>query len=240
MNDTTNTAIEQAPTVADKPELDLTGFLPKFEDFDEATSETATIAPLPSTTATEAVAAYPADGDEEELLEPTDEQSGTDLVEAAKEAPLKPLAQTEVVDDAPKGITLRQKVIAGVAAVAALVAGVVLFAGKTSAPVVVKAPPVAVTPAPVTPAPTATPGVPAAPGSVEIFHTADSPDSAARLESETAADLQPWPANQRTCDAPGLAGYDRDVCAKEGPAVYFRCAPDGRRWDISLPGCDRG
>lgn len=48
----------------------------------------------------------------------------------------------------------------------------------------------------------------------------------------------PAPVRQATtCD--GTGGVYRLSCILEGPANYFRCAPDGRTWNHAIPGCDR-
>lgn len=209
-----------------RPTLDLSGIL------GDPVSELATIAPDTPP---------PAPDDDEPLLSP----EPLDL--AAQAAPLEQLTPPPLRDTAPAALSLKTKALIGVAAIIGLVVAIGLFAGRTAQP------PAPVATAPVTPTPAApvppAPGVPVAgpdaggtagPASVEIFHTSDSPDSQDRLEAEVAADKQPWPANMRSCEAPGLAGFDREVCTAEGAATYFRCAPDGRRWDISIAGCDRG
>lgn len=48
----------------------------------------------------------------------------------------------------------------------------------------------------------------------------------------------PVPERKRTtCE--GTGGINRLTCMIEGPATYFKCAPDGRNWNNSIPGCDR-
>lgn len=44
-------------------------------------------------------------------------------------------------------------------------------------------------------------------------------------------------ASRTTCQ--GTGGLYRLTCEIEGPANYFRCAPDGRNWNHDIPGCDR-
>ncbi len=44
-------------------------------------------------------------------------------------------------------------------------------------------------------------------------------------------------ARVRPCSEAGL--LMRPVCAVEGPQTFWRCAPDGKRWDNNIPGCRR-
>ncbi len=44
-------------------------------------------------------------------------------------------------------------------------------------------------------------------------------------------------ANRTTCQ--GIGGLYRLTCEIEGPANYFKCAPEGKNWNHDIPGCDR-
>lgn len=135
------------------------------------------------------------------------------------------------------------KVLAG-AAVAAVI-GFALMP-KTHAPV---AAPVAVpvVTAPVVTAPAPAPVGVVAPnpgvgvtGGVEAYVGSGSPDDQSRLAAELQRDAQAIPTGEQVCSNPAITGFDSMRCGQVGPALYFKCAPDGRRWDVRKPGCENG
>jgi|GEM_PF-2072766 len=77
-------------------------------------------------------------------------------------------------------------------------------------------------------------------------HTAEaSPETRAPAQERapgTEADRSPArpetkKTEQRTCS--GLTGFPSLICRTEGPARFWRCAPDGVNWNNDIPGCRR-
>ncbi|GAA3986424.1 hypothetical protein GCM10022279_06870 [Comamonas faecalis] len=93
-----------------------------------------------------------------------------------------------------------------------------------------------VTPGP-TPARTEAPAVAAAPAAVSRAPAAVVPAPAARVHTAPPV-AHAEPAKVTTCDGASL--LMRPVCFIEGPATFWKCVPDGKRWDNDIPGCRRG
>ncbi|MDR3352302.1 MAG: hypothetical protein LBO00_04700 [Zoogloeaceae bacterium] len=58
---------------------------------------------------------------------------------------------------------------------------------------------------------------------------ADHPQERRRAEREAP----------RSPSCAGLRGFPALICNTEGPAHFWRCAPDGVNWDNEIPGCQR-
>ena len=57
---------------------------------------------------------------------------------------------------------------------------------------------------------------------------------------EVAPVPTPAPAPVAAVKSCGQASFlMRPVCVLEGPATFWRCTPDGKRWNNDLPGCHR-
>jgi hypothetical protein len=139
-----------------------------------------------------------------------------------------------------------------IAAAAFVVIGVAMLPSRTpTIPQVSTAAPVA-TPVPATPVATApatgVPGAPGAPGTgmamptggIEAHGISTSPDSQARLADELRNETRAiLPANQ-VCTTTEITAFDQMRCTQVGAALFFKCAPDGRRWDVRTPGCEAG
>jgi hypothetical protein len=139
-----------------------------------------------------------------------------------------------------------------IAAAAFVVIGVAMLPSRTpTIPQVSTAAPVT-TPVPATPVATApatgVPGAPGAPGTgmamptggIEAHGITNSPDSQARLADELRNETRAiLPANQ-VCTTTEITAFDQMRCTQVGSALFFKCAPDGRRWDVRTPGCEAG
>jgi len=58
-----------------------------------------------------------------------------------------------------------------------------------------------------------------------------------RVTPSSDPSVNPSDRKKNTCE--GIGGIYRLTCTIEGPENYFKCAPDGRKWNHAIPGCDR-
>lgn len=177
----------------------------------------------------------------------SEEESQSDLIQV----PNGDVSTSDVIDaeETPGYMQIWEKhktVI--LAAAAAVVVGIAIMPGK--APIASVAPtavPVQAPVAPVTPV-TAAPTAQVAPGTeglamptgINIHEASSSPDSQARLQSDLAKDAQAIPPSGQVCTNADITSFDKVRCDQVGAVQYFKCAPDGRRWDVLKPGCENG
>lgn len=64
-----------------------------------------------------------------------------------------------------------------------------------------------------------------------------APEPLSQPEAPAAPAPVPQEAAVKTCAQAGL--LMRPVCAVEGPRTFWKCAPNGKRWDNNIPGCRR-
>lgn len=93
---------------------------------------------------------------------------------------------------------------------------------------------------PGTPDPNAQPGQPGAqPAATTINVAVDSEDVKANIALSQKFDAMRnmWPANQRDCQyLPTVP--EMNICKQVTAAKYFKCAPNGRNWNPTIPGCE--
>jgi hypothetical protein len=180
-------------------------------------------------------------------LDPLNNLGAGAVVERSDQAVAATDAEVEAEQDAQYGgvVGLLQKhgKVIGAAAVLAIIGFIALPKGAPT-PVAPVAAPVAVqAPAAPAPAPTAAPTGDApvgVTGGVEAYVGNGSPDDQARLAAELQRDALAIPAADQVCSNPAITAFDSMRCGQVGPQLYFKCAPDGRRWDVRKPGCENG
>lgn len=62
---------------------------------------------------------------------------------------------------------------------------------------------------------------------------------AAPSTSSTSAPTTVPAQERKRINCEGTWGPYLLICTLEGPALYFKCAPDGKNWNNSIPGCER-
>lgn len=87
---------------------------------------------------------------------------------------------------------------------------------------------------------------PKAPEPQPVKRPTNQPKPVVRPAPQPAPQAEPAPvpiptpapvATGKSCSQAGL--LMRPICLVEGPATFWKCTPDGKRWDNNIPGCHR-
>jgi hypothetical protein len=65
-----------------------------------------------------------------------------------------------------------------------------------------------------------------------------SPQSQASLAAEIRSDTALLPSAEQTCSSALLHPDEKSICVTQGPIRFYQCTGNGKRWDVSRPGCD--